>query len=344
MNHHHRYGGVVGNWQRGSASLFVFIGLWATPCGASEWARKMFETTFHDFGMIAAGAEAEYKFTFKNHLVSDVHVARVYRSCGCVSVRIENSDLKTYERSAIIASVNSRSIRASQRSTITVVFDRPAYAQVQLDIKVYIRGDVVVEPTSVAFGEVDLGVAAKRTVKVTHYGNRNWRILDARGSADYLEASLSEPAQNGSRISCDLQVTVKEGAPAGYIQEEILLGTSEGADRQIRVMVQGHVVPEIRAGPAALSFGSMAPHEDVTKRLIVSGKKPFRIISAEVDCEGFQFEVPEDGEAKRLHVVPVKFTANDKPGAFAKRIFINTDQGERSASVLAYVNVRAPRE
>ena len=82
----------------------------------------------------------------------------------------------------------------------------------------------------------------------------------------------------------------------------------------------------------------------MTKRLVVAGKEPFRISSVEVDCEGFQFEVPEGGEPKKLYLIPVKFTASDKPGAFAKRIYINTDHGEKSASVLAYVNVKPPGE
>ena len=344
MNLHQRRNDV--NWRvRGRfASLFVLACLWATPCRAADWARKMFETTAHDLGMIAAGAKAEYKFAFKNLLVADVHVARAYSSCGCASVRIENDSLKTYEESAIIASVNSRSLRGRQRSTITVVFDRPSYAQVQLNMKVYIRGDVVVEPTSVVFGNVDLGAAKKRTVTVTHYGDPNWRILDAKESTDYLKASLSEPAQSGSRVSYQLNVTVGEGAPAGYIHENILLATSEGDDRQIRVMVQGRVVPEIRVGPATLFFGSLAPREEASKRLIVSGKKPFRISSVEAECECFQFDVPEDGEPKKLHLIPVKFTASDKPGALAKRIFISTDHGEKSVSVVAYANVKAPRE
>lgn len=328
----------------GLTSLLLLAGLWTTPCFAADWARKMFETTSHDFGMIAAGAKAEFKFTFKNHVVPDVHVARATSSCGCASVQIENDTLKTYEESAITVSVNSRSLRGRQSSTIIVVFDRPSYAEVQLNIKVYIRGDVVVEPTSLVFGEVELGAAENRSVTVTHYGNRNWRILDTKGSADYLETSLSEPEQHGSRVSYELKVSVGEGAPAGYIHEGILLRTSEGDDRQLRVMVQGRVVQEIRVGPATLSFGSLEPGVEATKRLIVFGKQPFRISSIETDCECFQFEIPDDTEPKKMHHIPVKFKASDKPGGFAKRIYVNTDRGEKSASVVAYVNVKAPEQ
>jgi hypothetical protein len=145
-------------------------------------------------------------------------------------------------------------------------------------------------------------------------------------------------------VSYQLNIAVGESAPAGYMHEGILLTTSEGNDRPIQIMVQGRVVREIRVGPRTLHFGSVAPREEATKRLIVSGKKPFRISSVEVDSDCFRFEIPEDGEPKKLHFVPVKFTAGDKPGAFVKRIYINTDQGEESASVEAYVNITAPTD
>ena len=58
---------------------------------AADWAQKMFATTSHDFGTIAAGAKAEYAFRFKNQVVPDVHVASVRSSCGCASVRVERT-------------------------------------------------------------------------------------------------------------------------------------------------------------------------------------------------------------------------------------------------------------
>jgi hypothetical protein len=139
-------------------------------------------------------------------------------------------------------------------------------------------------------------------------------------------------------------VSITKNAPAGYIHEGILLTTTDRADKPIQVMAEGRVVREIRVGPRALHFGSVAPREEATKRLVVSGKQPFRISSVEVDSGCFEFEIPKDAEPKKLHIVPVKFKASDDPGAFVKRIYINTDQGEESASFEAYVNITAPTD
>ena len=52
---------------------------------AQDWARKLFVTTEHDFGSVARGAKAEYRFIVTNNLQGDVHIASVRSSCGCTS-------------------------------------------------------------------------------------------------------------------------------------------------------------------------------------------------------------------------------------------------------------------
>ena len=45
----------------------------------------MFKVTEHDFGTVARGAKAEYRFVFENLYMEDVHIAGAYSSCGCTS-------------------------------------------------------------------------------------------------------------------------------------------------------------------------------------------------------------------------------------------------------------------
>ena len=46
-------------------------------------ARKMFETTSHDFGNVARGARVEYLFKFQNPYKEDADIIDVRSSCGC---------------------------------------------------------------------------------------------------------------------------------------------------------------------------------------------------------------------------------------------------------------------
>ena len=78
----------------------------------------MFKVTEHDFGTVARGAKAEYRFVFENLYLEDVHVAGVRTSCGCTTPSVENPLLKTYEKGAILAHFNTdpSSASAGQRS------------------------------------------------------------------------------------------------------------------------------------------------------------------------------------------------------------------------------------
>ena len=86
-----------------------------------------------------------------------MHIAGVRASCGCTTPRIEKETLKTYEKGAIIAHINSESFLGSQGATLTVTIDKPQYAEVQLQVKVYVYSDVLLEPASIALGSVERG-------------------------------------------------------------------------------------------------------------------------------------------------------------------------------------------
>ena len=137
------------------ASILVAISV--SPCLAQDWARQMFTDVEHDFGTIARGAKAEYEFVFTNRYVNDVRVANVRVTCGCTSVSVKNQTVATYDKGAVVARINSNSFLGHQRATLTVTFDKPHWAQVQLNVKVYVQSDVVLEPAAAVFGAVEQG-------------------------------------------------------------------------------------------------------------------------------------------------------------------------------------------
>src|SRR5205823_10589242 len=83
--------------------LGLCIALAPVGARADDWARKMFETSSHDFGPVARGATAQYAFKFKNLYQETLHVAGVRSSCGCTNPKITKDTLKTYEDGLIVA-------------------------------------------------------------------------------------------------------------------------------------------------------------------------------------------------------------------------------------------------
>lgn len=291
---------------------------------AQEWARKMFEVTSHDFGVVARGAEVSYRFHFRNLYKEDVHVASVRSSCGCTTTSVENDLLKSREVGSIVAVYDTRRFLGRKDATITVVFDQPFYAEVQLQVTGFIRSDIVLSPGKLDFGAVDRGSEALQRLSVSHTGRSDWQIVDIRSANEHLEAELVETMRRGSQVGYELTVRLRGDAPAGYLRDQIQVLTND-SQGQFLIDVEGNIVPEVTVSPSSLSLGVLRPGETVSKRLIVRGKKPFRILHIDCADEGFEFQYTD--EAKTLHLIPVIYRAGNAPGQVRQRIHIETDLG-----------------
>ena len=159
-------------------SSFAVILLTALTLPAQDSAQKLFVTTEHDFGSVARGAKAEYRFIVTNNLQGDVHIASVRSSCGCTSPYVENDKrtLKTYESGAIVAHLNSDTHVGQRAATLTVTFDQPYYAEAQLQIRALVHTDILMEPASVQFGTVEQGKASEARVRLYRADFPNWQI------------------------------------------------------------------------------------------------------------------------------------------------------------------------
>jgi len=322
--------------------LILWMGVSAgSPVFAQEWARKMFTESSHDFGTVARGAKAEYAFTLKNPYLEDVHITSVRSSCGCAKPRIEKPWLKTYEKGTIIAAANSTAFLGHRSATITVTMDKPFYAQVQLHIRMYIRSDVVFHPGSVQFESLEKGKPAEKQIQVSYAGRSGWKILEVKSANPHISAQVVQQNRNGGRVVYDLTVRLDEDAPVGYLKDHLMLITNDRRRPQVPVLVEGRVCSELTVSPASLFMGVVQPGDKVTKRLVVRGEKPFRIVSIKCD-EGF-FEFGDlDDEPKLIHLISVTFVAGPNDGKVVRTIQIKTDLGETIPELAAYAVVSTP--
>jgi len=312
---------------RSVSASWLVICLCATHVGAQQWATKMFKSTSHDFGTVARDSKVEHAFVFENIYEEGVHVASVRSSCSCTTPLITQSSLKTFEKSSIVARFNTRSFLGQKGATLTVVFDKPYYAEVQLTVQGYIRSDVVFDPGEVNFGDIDQFTPAEQVVKVSHAGRSDWRVVDVRSANPNFEVELSEVQRAGGRVVYDMTVRLTANAPAGYIEDQLTVVTNDETRLQtVPVCVQGRVISPLTLSPASLFLGVLSPGQASSKQLVVRAKRPFKILKIGAEGEGFEFKLPGD-EAKALHFIPVTFTAGAKPGKVEQIITIETDLG-----------------
>ena len=287
----------------------------------------MFQTQTHDFGVVARSAKKEFAFEFENSYVREVHISGVRTSCGCTTPRIAKPTLATYEKGAIIAAFNTDRFLGRHGATLTVTFDKPSYAEVQLTVTGFIRSDVVIEPGSLSFGAVGQGGAAETSARIQYHGNRNdWRVLDVRGNNQHVQAELKSSQDGLGRAAYTLVARLKPTAPAGFLRDEWTLITNDPEAPQLPVLVEGQVMAPITLSPNCLFFGVIPPGQQVEKKLIVRSEQPCKIISVASDDDQFEFEL--DDSVKTLHIVPVKFTAGPHPGKVVGTINVRTDLGD----------------
>ncbi len=327
---------------RTTISAVVILLACAAGASAQDWARKMFDEKAHDFGVVARAAKTVYKFEFKNIYEETVHISGVRVSCGCTKATIEQPTLKTWETSAIIAEVDTRNFTGQRSVTITVSIDKPFSAEVQLQVYANIRTDVVINPGLVDLGSVDEGAAAEKTVEVNYAGRTDWKITDVRSANDHLQVELQETQRGGGKVAYKLAVHLDDSTPAGTIADQLFLVTNDRNYKTIPLDIQGRVVPELTVTPETLVLGDVVEGEEVTERIVVRGKTPFKIISVECDDESFSFDVGQD--AKTLQIVTLIYTAPHEPGKVKKQVRIVTDRDSRELVLEASATVTASTE
>lgn len=308
---------------------------------AEAWVAKMFSEQEHNFGNVARGADTVYKFAAKNIYKQDIELVSVRSSCGCTSPSIEKKTLKTDEVGYVTAVFNTRTFTGLHGATLTVQVrwnDKgiTRTAETQLRVNGNIRGDVVFKPGALKFDNVDQGKVSEQVVEVSYDGRSSWKIADVRGVSDDLEVELTEKRRNSGRVSYELLVRLKDTASAGYFNDQLVLVTNDEQYPRIPMHVSGRVVPEISVAPEPLMLGEVAEGGKVTKKLLIRGKKPFRILSVLSDAEDcFQFKT--DGKASDRHIVEVTFDAKKQAGPVKQTINIATDLGEKyNASLTTY--------
>lgn len=305
----------------------VALGFFAvvSPAAASQqWAREMFKETSHDFGMVANGSKTHFNFEFTNKYREDVHVSAVRSSCGCTTPTVTKDTLKAGETGSIVATFNTTAFSGAKTATLTVVFDQPYYAEVQLQVSGFIRTDVMFKPAEVAFGEVASGEEVEQEVKVTFSGRRDWEIEDVRSLCPHLRVRLEPPNRSGSSVEYTMRVGLKPTVPEGEIQERLTLVTNDPKMRSVVVSVTGRVRSRVEVKPEAVHLGAIPLGGAAGERLLLRADEPFEVVDVKCDDSRFSFDLPSG--AKKVHFLKMSFAPGNRvTGNFKVPVRIQTN-------------------
>jgi hypothetical protein len=338
------FSGTIAMLRTFFAAAIVAAQFTAGPLFAQEWAEKMFNSLEHDFGTVARGAETVYRFEITNIYKQPMKILGVRSSCGCTSPTIENNTINTYEKAYLVAKFNTHTFVGLHGATLTVSFGAPYPAEVQVRVHGNIRGDVVFTPGAIEFGNVDEGEVKEQRINVSYAGRADWKITDITNDNDFFEVEMEEAPRTFGKVSYNLVVRLKDNVPVGFIKDQLTVMTNDRrADSQrIPLFVAGRIVPEISVTPETLVLGNVKPGEPITKKVVVRGKKPFKIL--DVNCGDNCFTFNTDQESKELHLVEITYRPGEQAGAVKVPVTITTDRPNRKAALTVSAEVMPAAE
>lgn len=325
------------------ALLFLSCLLFSTsPLNAQQWASDMFAEKAHNFGKVPSNSNTQFVFEFTNKYRETVHVASVRSTCGCTIPSIVEGTVESRKTGRILATFNTTSFTGPKSATVTVVFDKPFYAEVQLIVSGEILSDVNISPSEVAFGQVTAGEPHTSEVRVSFLNRPNIRIEDVRSLFSDLKVRMTGPVRTGNRVDYNLSVTLSSTAKPGEIGERLTLVTNDPTHGAVVVGVTGNVRPPVEVKPDAVHFDSVVKGKTASERLLLRADNEFAIKKVDCPDSRFKFELPEG--SKKVHFLKMTFTAKEgDSGEFKVPVKIETDLGESTVAMcLVTGNVAQP--
>lgn len=315
----------------------------------SEWAVKMFSEMgterMHNFGSVALHADVEKRFPFKNIYKEDVVISSVSSNCGCTKASVTKQVVRPGEIGEVVARVDTsgREHTKQRRATIRVVFSKPTVAEVQLQVKTYIRPDVGFEPGVIEFGTVKHGEKVVKKAYLQYAGRSDWALIGIQKNNPGVRAEAREVRRQNGGVVYEILVELKPEASAGYIHDLLKFQTNEPdpATSSIFLPIEGLVVEPLTAKPSFLQLGVVALGQKITRNIVVTGSEPFNIL--EVSSDDPRITSAKTDLKRTVHVLPVTFAADDATGSISGQIKIVTslkeDNGKRQTLVVSTTGV-----
>ncbi len=113
---------------------------------AQSWMDGLVPERSFDAGTVAKGSKVRHTFFVVNRFNQSVHIASYKPKCGCTKVDVGSFEIPPGTQTTIVAVIDTTNFQGFKPSGLTLVFDRPGYAEVDLNFSCFIRTDTRDEP------------------------------------------------------------------------------------------------------------------------------------------------------------------------------------------------------
>ncbi|MCC9645315.1 DUF1573 domain-containing protein [Rhodopirellula sp. JC740] len=311
---------------------FVVLGTAFAGSVQADWTQTVFPVKNHNFGTVAVASKTEFRFPVVNTFTTDLHIRSVRESCGCTTAIIETETIAPGETGSILARFNTPTFRGKKGATLTVVIDKPFYSEVLLRVDGYIRSDMVFHPGAIEMGTINQGEPKSGSTKLFYAGRSDWQVMDIRSNTPWLVPSFKQTERGAGKANYELSVEVREDAPEGFFQDELIVQTNDRSMPNVPLRVTGTVESALSIAPQSIAVGTIKPGDSVSQRLAIRGRKPFAIES--IECEGWKVDFTASEDERMIHMVNITLTADSARGNQRVPMVIRT-KGENAVTAKA---------
>src|SRR5262245_57160284 len=322
----------------------------ALPALAQEpipWANKFFSgkaeapppVILHDFGTLPKGTVKTYRFQMTNIYAYPMQLHEPKPSCGCVAVVEYTAKMNPKETGHIDIKLDTSRVDGTKKVRLPVTFygrdpktEEPFYSTAQLEIQTDSRPDIGIHPGSVAFGTVPVGKKAVQPVTVVYSGSqRGWKVTEVGYKKELFDVTVAAvEAPRGSRAAYQLTVTLKETAPSGMFDEQIVLRTNDREAPALSLTATGTVQAALSVANAdrdgRLNLGKVAVGKESSKIIVVQAENPFTVTAVEGQGDGLAVQIIRRPASKSVPLTIV--FAPEKVGPIKKVLTIKSDTGD----------------
>lgn len=304
-------------------AMILLIPTCALGQDMNDWAAKMFDSLSRDFGVVARGTQVIHRFKLTNDSSHDAHIASVVASCGCAKPKCDQMLIKRHDSTFMEVSMDTNRFQRQKEAIITITFDRPQQSVVAIPVKVYIRPDIVVDPSSINFGALRRGTFMERKVSIAYLGRPDWKISGVNTNDRHLLARLVPMERPYGQVHYDLFVRLTPDAPIGIVRQHIILLTNEANCPQIPIPAEASIEDDITVTPSTVEMGSVAPGSETAKAIVIRGQDSFTIKTIEPRFPSRILKPTAISQPlSPLHLASLTFIAPQQVGVFSQEFVV----------------------
>jgi len=315
----------------------------ARPAAAQEWVSTIFPERSFDFGTVARGSKVHHAFQLINRTDQEVRIVNWRTKCGCTEVRVGSRVIPPGTQTVVEAVIDTAKFQGYKPSGLTLVLDRPSFAEVDLNLSCFIRGDITLNPGQVDFGIVARSARPSVTLNLTYAGGQpSWGITKIQTQSPHISMTakvLDGGSSGDGLVRYALTATLDAKVANGLFKDEVTLYTNDPASATIPISVTANVQSAVTVSPKIINLGRVKPGDVVKKTVLVRSQQPFKLTSLKSSKGDLEASPVPEG-TRPLHTVQLTFKAPSKPGPYHAVFEITTDlKDEPPAKLTTFATV-----